>query len=163
MISYSSGARCILEYTYDLHEPAILCRRKFVRSTILSPHTNGVTKIFSEVNGPINTSFECSGELASCGCCHSEIKVIQKLLQSAPHPMFQYILLCSFSPCTQCTNAIIHSEIIDAVIYDKITEHDLRGEERLAKVMPVVTIKRIEEITNGAHRAELCFIKRWSI
>lgn len=144
-----------------MHEEAKLCKRKFVRSTLLSPNTNGITRIFSRVNRPIKDFFECSGELESCGCMHSEPQVILDLVESIHHPVFQYILLCSYSPCTQCTNIIIASNCINAIIYDKITKHDLRGEERLNQVMPVLTVRKVEEIAADSHRGELCFIKRW--
>jgi len=163
MIDYSEGAKCILRHCHDLNEKPQGCKRKFVRSTILSPHTNGVTRVFSRVNGPTKDFFECSGELAKCGCMHSEPQVILDLVKSVPdgNRIFQYIMICSYSPCTSCSNTIIMSNCIDAVIYDKITQHDLRGEERLKQVMPVTTVRRIEEIANGSHRGELCFIKRW--
>ena len=162
MISYKDGAKCILKHTLDLHENPKSCKRKFVRCTLLSPNTNGITRVFSRVNGPIKDFFQCSNELASCGCCHAEVKVIQDLLSTVHDTyFFQYILLCSYSPCTSCANFIILSNRIDGVIYDKITEHDTRGEERLKQVMPVITIREIEEIANGSHRGQLCFIKKW--
>ncbi len=161
-ISYSDRARCILKHCQNLHEEPKLCKRKFVRSTILSTHTSGVTRIFSRTNGPIKDFFECSGELASCGCMHSEQKVIMDLVGSIHNPVFQYLMIISYSPCTQCSNIIIASNMIDCIVYDKITQHDLRGEDRLYQVMPVITVRKLEEIAAGGHRGELCFIKRWS-
>lgn len=163
-ISYVEGAKCILKNCQDLHKGKTKCKRKFVRSTILSIHTGGVTKILSEVNGPIKDFFECSNKIASCGCEHAEQKVIRDLLMtiSTWPPVYQYILLCSYSPCTTCSNAIVGSRIIDAVVYDKITPHDLRGKERLCRVMPTFTVRKIEEMAGGLHHEELCFIKRWS-
>lgn len=160
-ISYKQGARCLLKHCFDLHDKSLECKRKFVRSTILSPNTNGITRILSRTNGPVNKSFECSGEPANCGCCHAEIKAILDLVSIVHHPVFQYIMLSSYSPCTSCSNAIIMSNAITAVIYDKIQEHDLRGVERLQQVIPTFTVRKIEEIANGSHRGELCFIKRW--
>lgn len=161
MIEYREGAKCILKHCHDLHEEPERCKRKFVRSTLLSPNTNGITRVFSRVNGPVRDNFECSGELANCGCCHSEIKVVQDLLDTAHQSYFQYILLCSYSPCTRCANAIIYSDKISAVIYDIMTEHDTRGEERLSQCMPVLTKRQIEEIAVGHYRGELSFVKRW--
>ena len=160
-ITYQQGARCILKHCQDLNEEPELCKRKFVRSTLLSPHTSGVTRIFSRTNGPVKDFFECSGELASCGCMHSEPQVIMDLVGSVHNPVFQYILLCTYSPCTSCSNIIIASNMIDCIVYDKITQHDLRGERRLDQVMPVITVRKLEEIAAGGHRGELCFIKRW--
>jgi len=167
-VTYQEGAKCILKHCHDLHEESKLCRRKFVRSTILSPHSVGIARRFSSINGPVNPSqnFKCNGELASCGCMHSEPQVVLDLVTTVPDIMrkrgyFQYILLCSYSPCTQCANIIINSKVITAVVYDKITEHDLRGEERLRAVMPVLTVRQIEEIAGGSYRGELNFVKRW--
>lgn len=121
-----------------------------------------MTKILSRVNGPVRESFECSNELGNCGCGHAEVSAILDLVRSVHHPVFQYIMLCSYSPCISCSNAIIMSEVITAVIYDKLTEHDIRGEERLRQVIKVLTVRKIEEIAAGSHRGELSFIKRWS-
>lgn len=162
-ITYQEGAKCLLKHCHDLQGEPQGCKRKFVRSTILIPHTNGVTRIFSKVNGPAHESFECSGEKGSCGCVHAEQRALKDLLiYTGDHSHFQYIMLCTFSPCTQCTNAIVESKTITAVVCDKITEHDLRGWERLNSVIPVLTVRRLEEIAGGSHRGELCFIKRWS-
>ncbi len=161
-IGYVDGAKCILKHCHDLYGGETKCKRKFVRSTLLSIHTGGVSRIFSQVNGPIKDFFVCSNEIASCGCMHAEMKIIDDVVATIKkHFVMQHILLCSYSPCTQCTNSIIHCGRIDAIIYDKITQHDLRGEERLSKVMPIFTVRKIEEIANGFHHGELCFIKRW--
>jgi len=162
-IDYKEGALCILKHTHDLHNGETKCKRRFVRATILCPNTNGITKIFSEVNGPIYNSFECSNELGSCGCEHAEQKVIRELLMSISTwpPVFQYILLSSYSPCTQCANAIIGSKMINTVIYDRVYETDTRGLEMLSKAMPTLSVKTIEDIAAGQHRGELTFVKRW--
>lgn len=161
-ITYQEGSRCILKHCHDLQGESQGCKRKFCRSTILFTHTNGVTRIFSRVNGPVRENFECSGEISNCSCFHAEPQVILDLIRSVGDKhVFQYILLCTYSPCIQCSNLIIASGLITAIIYDKLY-HDIRGEERLSSVMPVITIRRLEEIAGGSHRGELCFIKRWS-
>ena len=162
-VSYVEGAKCILKHCHDLHKGETKCKRKFVRSTLLSIHTGGVTRVFSQINGPIKDFFECSNKIANCGCIHAEIKLINDVVATLKAEyVMQHILLCSYSPCTQCANAIIYCGLIDAVIYDRITPHDLRGKERLWRVLPTFTVRKIEEIASGSHREELCFIKRWS-
>ncbi len=160
-IGYVEGALCILKYCNDLREGDTKCKKKYVRCTLLSPNTNGVTRLFSQVSGPSHESFECTNRQKNCDCIHAEIKVLYDLLNITSSPIFQYILLCSFSPCIRCANAIIYSKIINAVIYDKVYEYDIGGLLMLEKIMPTFTVRKIEEIASGLHRGELCFIKRW--
>ncbi len=161
-ISYKQGSKCILKHCHDLYDGETKCKKKYVRCTLLCPNTNGIIRILSQVSGPSHNSFECTNLQKNCNCMHAEIKVLYDLIKITSSPIFQYILLCSFSPCVRCANAIIYSKIINAVIYDKVYEYDTGGLLMLEKVIPTFTVRKIEEIASGSHHGELCFIRRWS-
>ena len=162
-ISYTEGAKCLLRHCHNLYEGKTKCKKKYVRCTLLSIHTGGVTRIFSQVSGPSHKLFKCTNQQKNCDCMHAEMKIINDAVATLEKPsVMQHILLCSYSPCTRCANAIIYSELINAVIYAKVYEYDTGGLSMLEEILPTFTVEKLKEIANGVHHNELSFIKRWS-
>lgn len=88
-------------------------------------------------NGP-SGSHPCSGETGNCGCAHAEPRLIDKLRESiatdAWWTAIPSILICRYSPCSQCANRIVDQQpdILQMVVYDEVTTHDMRGLQILA-------------------------------
>jgi deoxycytidylate deaminase len=58
------------------------------------------------------------------------------------------ILLCTYSPCTNCANIINDSAIINGVVYRHLTQHDTLGVDLLVNNgLDVVTT---DELMNGS-------------
>lgn len=122
------------------------CLRKAVGCGLV--HWSG-TVVFAN-NGPSVKNAVCSNVVGNCGCSHAEPRAIIRALKSGLTKGF--ILVCTYSPCTNCANIIIDSGIVELVVYKILTEHDVRGSELLANVMPTIQLKdignRINEIKN---------------
>ena len=46
---------------------------------------------------------ECTGEIGNCGCCHAEIC---GLLEVVLLTLDAVTVICEYSPCTNCANAL---------------------------------------------------------
>jgi deoxycytidylate deaminase len=97
-------------------------------------------------NGPSREGHECTNEVGNCGCSHSEPRLVRNVLQEYV-PEMPLILLCTYSPCTNCANIIIDSKQFCGVIYHILTEHDTRGEKFLREAMPVATLDELNTLT----------------
>jgi len=133
------------EIVTSLAESKTRCKRKGVGCQLTRFHERGMLALPAVYNGPAHEDLKCTGEIGNCGCMHSEPQAIIDCLKR-PYNNYKFILLCTYSPCTNCANIIINSGIVEGVVYDILTEHDKRGDEILRKFMPVVTI---EDIRNG--------------
>lgn len=63
---------------------------------------------------------------------HAEVRLIIALLQEYEN-MRQFNMICTYSPCTGCANAIIECGLFEMVWYDHLTLHDIRGVGRLVE------------------------------
>ncbi len=75
------------------------------------------------------------------------------------------IMVCTYSPCTNCANIIIDSGIVKGIVWDILTEHDKRGAEFLRSAMDVITkaeLLHMLQFSNDPER-EKCFatLERW--
>jgi deoxycytidylate deaminase len=122
-----------------------LCKRKACGSQAVSLCEPGLLDWDPpQINGPLQ-GHECSGEVGNCGCMHSEPKVLLRLAakQRLREPT---ILLVNYSSCQQCVNMIVHSELVDVVIYDHFAPHWMAANELLKQHLPVWSR---EELING--------------
>jgi deoxycytidylate deaminase len=107
-------------------------------------------------NGPSREGHECLNIVGGCGCSHAEPRLVQNVLgikQEMP-----LIIVCTYSPCTNCANIVIDSKLFKGCIYDILTEHDIRGETFLREAMPVLTRKEIIEAIETENYDK---IKKW--
>ena len=85
-------------------------------------------------NGPARglPNDSCTGEMGQCGCSHAEINALLKLgtLQE------QAVLYSTVSPCVNCASAIINSQKIKLVVFDKLSRH----EHRPLRMLEIATI-----------------------
>lgn len=117
------------------------CKRKVVVSTLVNP-TTGTRKCPLYRNGPIIPDAVCSGVIGGCGCYHAEIRMLIENATTAKGS----VAVVTYSPCTNCANALIHSGVI-AVIYGIFTEHDPGAVDRLKSAgIPVWSRKELMEL-----------------
>lgn len=99
------------------------------------------TMWFLAQNGPVNKS-KCSNEVGNCGCMHAEIRVVMKAIDGFVRfanksagfmdGSEQWVMICKYSPCTNCANFIVEfGAFIQTVYFEILTEHDVRGRDRL--------------------------------
>lgn len=69
---------------------------------------------------------ECSNEVGNCGGFHSEIALIIAMLQTGWSDNDHQLVL-DYSPCSNCANAIVSSDLFRSVHYSNVTKHDRRG------------------------------------
>jgi deoxycytidylate deaminase len=132
------------------------CKRKGVGCQLISIREGDIICSLNYVfNGPSVEDFECSNVTGNCGCMHSEPKAIIVALKK--NPLIEWIMLCTYSPCTNCANIIIHSGIVKGIVYDILTEHDKRGDKFLRQSIDVLTL---QEIINRKSEAN-AIIERW--
>ncbi len=85
-------------------------------------------------NGPVNNS-KCSNEVGNCGCMHAEIRAVMDIWLDRANPdmvLGTWVMVCTYSPCTNCANFIVeYGPWIKAVYFQILTEHDVRGRDRL--------------------------------
>ena len=110
------------------------CKRKSVGCGVYVYDTMETICVSS--NGPSILEHECSAEVGNCGCMHAEPRAILSAWTTRAAAMAYgegspYLLLCTYSPCTFCSNIIIDSGCIEYVMFDILTEHDQRGLELL--------------------------------
>jgi deoxycytidylate deaminase len=149
----------IIKQIKEITELAVLktsCKRKGVGCQLIRLEKDAIIFQDSIFNGPSGEDFECSNEVGNCGCMHSEPKAIMQSLKKYKSDL-KWIMLCSYSPCTNCANIIINSGIVEGVVYDILTLHDKRGEQFLRRVMPVFSLFELhnEEVDDT--------ISRWKI
>lgn len=135
-----------------------ICKRKSVGCCIAEVVDEQMLFIptFS-ANGPSGQGHECTNVVGNCGCSHAEPRAIMKYLKARRGIESPRVLICTYSPCTNCANIIIDSGIIGAVVYDILTEHDKRGDEFLRMEMPVFTARELQ--SGAAHDS----LREWYI
>lgn len=103
------------------------CKRKAVGCAIqIQDGNNCVITIFS-ANGPAK-GHNCSNVVGNCGCAHAEPRAIMAALRQRWDAC---TLICKYSPCTNCANIIVDSQIVKKVVWEIDTGHDMRGIEIL--------------------------------
>ena len=100
-------------------------------------------------NGPTG-KHECTNEVGNCGCGHSEPRAIISMLRRGFNS--HVIMVCTYSPCTNCANIILDSGIVQALFYDILTQHDKRGDEFLRKNITVYSREELENLTDDQAR-----------
>jgi len=124
------------------------CRRKGVGVSICSmiqPVINdGVVREVFQTNGPSRPDHECTNVIGGCGCSHAEPRAIMALLKNPQRLSNCKVLFCTYSPCTNCANIIIDSGVINGVVWDLLTRHDVRGAAFLKASMPCLTHEEIQ-------------------
>ena len=118
------------------------CKRKGVGCQLISIEKDIICSLNYVFNGPSIEGFECTNEVGNCGCMHSEPKAIINALKDQFESK-EWIMLCTYSPCTNCANIIIRSGIVKGIVYDILTEHDKRGDKFLRQSIDVLTLQEI--------------------
>jgi len=148
----------IFEDIFNYAERNQTCLRKAVGCAAVGIHLNGKPFIVSmEHNGPSRKGFPCTNEIGNCGCSHSEPRVVKETLKSYCEDE-KLILICTYSPCTNCANIVIDSGLFCGVIYDILTEHDKRGDKFLREAMFVMSKKELNKLTEEEASDQ---IKKW--
>jgi len=119
------------------------CKRKGVGCRLINLSSDGMVSHYMAFNGPSLEKFVCTNEVGNCGCMHSEPKAIMEGLKKGFKEK-EFIMLCTYSPCTNCANIIINSGIVKGIIYTILTEHDKRGDALLRGSMDVITTWELE-------------------
>lgn len=115
------------------------CKRKAVGCGLVefNLNTSEAHLVAIGVNGP--SSGECNGEVGKCGCSHAEPRAIMSLMRQNIHS--KHLMICSYSPCTNCANIIVDSQRVNGVVYGIFTDHDPRGVEILRRAgIPVYAL-----------------------
>lgn len=105
------------------------CKRKGVMATVFRLE-DGLLRKFGEWS---NGSPWCSGERGNCGCVHSEVKASIRIAEERRWFDQGAMMVCSYSPCTGCANAIVLTKVVQIVVWRILTEHDKRGADILRK------------------------------
>jgi deoxycytidylate deaminase len=120
------------------------CLRKGVGAAIVKvTKNNHLLVVAVGFNGPSGLQNKCTNVQGNCGCSHAEPRAIMRYLRSGVKD--RGILLCSYSPCTNCANIIVDSGCVKGVVYDTFTHHDPRGAEIIARAMPIMSLKLLDE------------------
>ena len=53
----------------------------------------------------------------------------------------KFVLIQQYSPCTNCANAMLRSNLFVGLIYYEVTNHDPRGLDHLKPVMPCLDME----------------------
>lgn len=102
------------------------CLRKTVHCSIVCP-VEGYCSIYRSMNGPVG-EHKCKNIVGGCGCLHAEPRAILNFMQSHEWKMgWSGIMVCDYSPCTNCASLIIESGCILTVLYETLTDHDPDG------------------------------------
>jgi deoxycytidylate deaminase len=143
----------------DFAERNQKCLRKAVGCTAITVsniydaskmNNPGLTPLVIEMahNGPSREDQVCSNVVGNCGCSHAEPRVVQAALEEGiTSDTMPLILLCTYSPCTNCANIIIDSGLFVGCIYQILTVHDTRGEKFLREAMHVMTVDELNTLT----------------
>ncbi len=154
-----------LEHDKDWAELQTDCRRKGVGCSL--HHWKGdAFRLFSRKhNGPSRGSHLCTNVTGGCGCSHSEPRVIRDALFQG-YRSESLVMVCTYSPCTNCANIIIDSGVVKGIVWDILTEHDKRGAEFLRSAMDVITKADLLHLLNYANEpgqeATFATLKGWS-
>jgi deoxycytidylate deaminase len=119
------------------------CKRKGVGCQLVTISRQGYCALNSVYNGPSRDNFICTNQVGNCGCMHSEPKAIIDALRRGFGGV-HFIMLCTYSPCTNCANIILNSGIVKGIVYSVLTEHDKRGDELLRKSIDVLTLNNLQ-------------------
>ena len=130
----------VLEFAIKNQE----CLRKSVGCSLITIFEETSLQLLRAHNGPSHKDHICTNEVGNCGCCHAEPRVILKGLRKLNF-FHNCVLVCTYSPCTNCANTILASQLVDVVIYDILTEHDKRGAEMLRTVIPTFTRDELQK------------------
>lgn len=136
------------------------CKRKAVGCaavTLTQPAGDPIVYVMRH-NGPSRRKAPCTNEVGNCGCSHAEPRVVNSVTHQSACDSFSesvltyslgLILICTYSPCTNCANIIIDSNMFGGVIYDILTKHDMRGAKFLCDAMPVMTKEVFNNMTES--------------
>jgi deoxycytidylate deaminase len=129
------------------------CLRKAVGVSIIRSGYNGTfDAVTRNHNGPSAQGHQCTNIVGNCGCSHAEPRAILNAIKRGYGWPDKLILLCTYSPCTNCANVINDSKIITAVVYKILTEHDVRGAELLVKAgLDVITVSDLQSGKQDDH------------
>ncbi len=134
-----------------------VCKRKAVGCVAVVIGANELLHIAMKHNGPSREGYPCTNEIGNCGCSHSESRVVQSAIEEWGMED-KLILVCTYSPCTNCANIVIDSGLFCGVVYDILTMHDKRGEKFLREAMNVMSRKELNKLTEEEADAT---IKEW--
>lgn len=123
------------------------CKRKAVGCSIIEANNKEeiLERIIITHNGPSGIN-KCSNIVGNCGCSHAEPRAILKYLKflgKKHKDNIWSIMICTYSPCTNCANIIIDSNIITAVVYKILTKHDTRGKKILKQSLRIFTAEEL--------------------
>lgn len=146
----------------ELAEHKTTCLRKGVGCTLILPRIKG-SCIIRASNGPSRSGHKCTNVVGGCGCSHSEPRVIMKAMMSSLFCSYNQkaIMVCTYSPCTNCANIIIDSDIVEGIVWSILTEHDKRGAEFLRDAMDVLTTDQLDKKELEADVYDT--LRRWSV
>lgn len=127
-----------LEFSKDWAELQTTCKRKGVGCSLHHWEEDKFRIVARKHNGPSRKGHPCTNVVGGCGCSHSEPRVIidAKFLGYRSDSL---VMVCTYSPCTNCANIIIDSRVVKGIVWDILTEHDKRGAEFLRSAMDVIT------------------------
>lgn len=108
---------------------------------------------FATHNGPAGQWNECSNEVGNCGCMHSEQKLIISMANRGYSQERPHIMVCNYSPCSNCANSIVYSDNFPYVVYRVDTLHDMRGLDIL-RAGGVKAIK-LDDMLSGKYNQDL--------
>ncbi len=127
---------------------AVGCSLGFIKDVFRPAITNH--------NGPSREGHPCSNVVGNCGCSHSEPRACMAARAlGIQGEKVTRIMVCTFSPCTNCANIILDSGCVDVVVYHILTEHDKRGAEFLNDAIQVVTRQQLEMLLTECELREL--------
>jgi len=147
----------IFDEILEFAERNQVCLRKAVGCAAITIVEDVPLIISMDHNGPSREGQLCTNEVGNCGCSHSEPRVVRNILQKQADEI-PLILVCTYSPCTNCANIIIDSGLFNGVVYDILTVHDTRGEKFLREAMPVISREELNTLTESEVSDK---IKKW--
>ncbi len=115
----------------------VTCKRKAVGCAAVRIVGGFLDKTRYTYNGPSISRSVCTNIVGNCGCSHAEPRMVMKLLHDGYAGGKKFVLLCEYSPCTNCANIILDSNLFHGIIYHKLTEHDVRGRDYLLQAWPL--------------------------
>jgi deoxycytidylate deaminase len=153
----------------NLREAAVRltrCKRKGVGCGVYSVFCNHLAMETRAFNGPTEQGpyFDCTNEVGKCGCMHAEIRAILRVLEQG-RKSHKHVMFCTYSPCTNCANAILECGFIKGVVYETLTQHDQRGIERLnasIKVFAATELRILSDNPKTEHEALDAALARWT-
>ena len=145
----------------QLAEQKTECLRKGVGCSLVSLKIDRIKVIVRDYNGPSRRGHKCTNVVGGCGCSHSEPRVLMKALKEGHLGLYRKkaIMVCTYSPCTNCANVIIDSGVVGGIVWSILTEHDKRGAEFLRDAMDVLTTDQLirKQLEAGVYDT----LRRW--